>query len=199
MRLASDARFVRVDVCPLSGALATKACGHVVHEWLSQGNANELRTCAMHEHVAVDARNGLRAGRGCSSAFVVERTFERFDAPFAAWAAGARRDVAPDAFSPWCPATRDDVAKGDALRIGYPRDGARFLLDPDRTRAQQALAIRVDAPRGVERVDVRVDGRVVARVGAPFVASWAIVPGEHVLTAEAGGMEPSEPVRLRVD
>jgi len=215
MRLAHEDGFTRVSICPLSGARATHDCGHSVDEWIPMAKLGELRTCAMHERVAIDLRNGLRAGRACPSAFVVERSFERFAAPFVAWAAAARRNVAPDAFSPLCPATHDDRLEGrecrgaicasadarggGALRIGYPRDGARFLVDPARARADQALAIRVDAPPGATSVDVRVDGRVVARVASPFVAYWPIAPGAHVVTAEARGLEPSEPVRISVD
>ncbi len=200
MRLASTDGFTRVDICPLSGGRTTHACGHVVHEWIPSAKVADLRTCAMHETLSVDVRNGLRAGRGCPSAFIAERSFERFDAPFTSWAAGARRDVAPDAFSLLCPATRDDArASAGPLRIGYPRDGARFLVDPDRPRSDQALAIRVDAPPGANSVEVRIDGRFLARVGAPFVATWSIAPGDHVLTAEARGLEPSEPVHVRVE
>lgn len=198
MRLAGAEGLARVDVCPLSGARATSACGHAVHEWLPAAKARDLVACTMHERVAIDTRNGQRAGRGCAPAFVVERTFERFDAPFTAWAAGARREVAPESFSPLCPATRDD-RRPVALRIGHPRDGARFLVDPDRPRAEQSLAIRVDAPTGADAVDVRVDGRLLARVGSPFVARWTISPGDHVLTAEIAGLEPSAPVHVTVE
>ena len=200
MRLQVAQGFTRVDICPLSGGRATHACGHIVHEWIPAAKLSELRTCTMHETLHIDVRNGLRAGRGCPSAFITERSFERFDAPFVAWAAGAHRDIAPEMFSALCPATRDDAhASAGPLRIGYPRDGARFLVDPDRPRADQALAIRVDAPAGASSVDVRIDGHLLARVESPFVATWSIAPGDHVLTAEASGLEPSEPVHVRVE
>lgn len=147
----------------------------------------------MHARVRVDRRNGLLAGDGCSD--VAVRTFERFDGVYAAWARSARREVAPDAWSPLCPGK--STPREAALRIGWPHDGARFLIDPERTRAEQAIAIRVEAPSGAS-VAVRVDGAVVARTGAPFVARWALVPGEHWIEAEGMGAR-SERVRVVVD
>ena len=47
-------------------------------------------------------------------------------------------------------------------------------------------------------MDLLVDGQRVARVGAPFVARWALVPGDHVLVARGDGGGQSSPVTLRV-
>src|SRR5262249_54725153 len=161
------------------GGAPTRACEHTVREWVPRG-APPRASCAMHEKVAIDVRNGLRAGKGCPRAFVAERSFERFEGPFAAWSAGAGRSAAPTQFSPLCPGEMD--ASG-ALRIGYPRDGARFLLDPDRPRALQTLAVRVEAPAGAPGVRLRVDGRVVASAAAPYVMHWQLAPGEHEIVA----------------
>jgi len=188
---------VAVDVCPLSGGRPTHACPHAVREWMTRRAADSLAPCAMHETVRVDRRNGLRAGPACSPAFVVERTFERYDEATRAWAAGAGRAVAPEQFSPLCPGVPEQ-AGAPWLRIGWPGDGAEFVLDPDRPSAQQQLSVRVDAPRGVGRVDLLVDGHRVARVGSPFVARWTLTQGQHVLVARGEGGAESPAVSLRV-
>ncbi len=187
-----------VEVCALSGGAPTRACaGHVVKEWLPAG-APLRNACTMHEIVDVDARNGLRAGVGCPSEHVVRRAFERFDGPYAAWAAGAHRTTAPDAFSPLCPAKGG--ASSAPLRIGYPRDGARFLLDPGRPRAQQIVSVRVEAPDGAAGlVALKVDGRVVARAPSPYVVGWTLEPGAHEMIAEAEGRSASAKIHVRVD
>jgi penicillin-binding protein 1C len=196
---ASDPTLVRVAVCPLSGGAPGRACPHTVEEWVPAGGA-PLETCRMHERVAIDRRTNLRAGSRCAAAVVEERTFERFDGTYGAWARAAHRDLAPDAFSASCPSDgAAGAVGGGALRIGYPHDGARFLLDQARPRAQQALSLRVEAPSHVASVTVRIDGRIVETVGAPFVARWPLSPGEHVVMAEAPGLAPSAPVRVRVD
>ena len=196
-RAQHDEALVPVEVCPLSGGRPTHACPHAVREWMPRAAREALRPCGMHETVRVDRRNGLRAGPACPPAFVAERTFERYDEETRAWASAAGRTTAPEQFSPLCPGV-PEPAGAAWLRIGWPGDGAEFVLDPDRPQAQQQLSVRVDAPRGVDRVDLLVDGRRVARVGSPFVARWALVPGEHVLVARGEGGAESPAVSLRV-
>jgi hypothetical protein len=157
--------------------------------------AADLRDCAMHETLRVDARNGLRAGVACPARFVVERTFER---RFAAWAVAAGRSLAPVEWSPLCAATPRDAAPG-ALRIDEPLDGARYLVDPARRRSDQRLRVRIAAPAGVPSVDLYVDGRGPAHVGFPFIASWPLAPGEHTFVVAAGSHAPSEPVHVVVE
>ena len=186
-----------VEVCALSGGAPTHAChGHVVKEWLPRG-APSRSACTMHEAVNVDVRNGLRAGPGCAMEHVGRRTFERYDGPLAAWAAAAHRPTVPDAFSPLCPAA--SVAASGQLRIGYPHDGTRFLLDPDRPVAAQVVSVRVEAPGAAGLVALRVDGRVVARAPSPYVVGWPLEKGQHEMVAESAGLAASGPVRVRVD
>ncbi|HEY8039321.1 MAG TPA: penicillin-binding protein 1C [Polyangiaceae bacterium] len=190
--------LVEVEVCPLSGGRPTHACPHAVREWMTAPARDALAPCAMHETVRIDRRNGLRAGPACPAGAVVERTFERYEGPLRAWAAAAARPVAPAAFSPFCPGARGG-SDAPALRIAWPGDGARFALDPERPRGQQQIAVRLDVPGGVERVDLLVDGRPVARVGAPFVVRWALATGDHVLVARADGGGASAPVSVNVE
>jgi penicillin-binding protein 1C len=198
LRIEPDADgLAPVSVCALSGGAPTPACaGHVITEWLPAGAPRAA--CAMHEHVLVDARNGLRAGPGCPAEHVTRRAFERYDEPFVAWAAAAGRGVAPEVFSPLCPSAGATAAAG-GLRIGYPRDGARFLLDPDRPTADQRLSVRVEAPGASGLVALKVDGRVVARAPSPYVVGWPLARGSHEMIAEGDGLAPSPPVRVRVD
>jgi penicillin-binding protein 1C len=161
----------------------------------------KLEACPMHERVSIDKRNGLRAGEGCPARFVEERTFERFEGVYTPWAHAARREQAPAEYSPLCPrrGAPPEATGAGSLRIDYPRDGARFLIDPARPRAEQAVGIRVDAPPGTSRVSVRVDGRVLAELSSPFVARWPLASGEHVVVAEATGRGPSAPIVVRVE
>jgi penicillin-binding protein 1C len=192
--------LVRVEICPLSGGARGPACPHGVHEWVPGTRRPEA--CRMHEKVAVDRRNGLRAGPGCGAADVRMRTFERFDPAYVAWARAAQRDTAPEEDSPLCPGA-GGARRGEeaalALRVAYPRDGARFVIDPDRPRAQQTLPIRALAPAGTPIVSVVIDGRPAGAVRAPYVARWTLARGDHVVVADAPGLGPSVPVHVRVD
>ncbi len=168
----ASAAFVRVEICPLSGLARTDACPHGVHEWLPREKAHP-EACTMHEKV-----------RGHS--------FEVYPPSYVAWARGAGRDLAPERSSP------SHVA-APALRVGYPEDGARFVLDPDRARALQKVQLRVEAPGGANDVHLRIDGRLAARVAFPFVVSWPLTVGEHVIVAEAEGLPSSAPVHVFVE
>jgi penicillin-binding protein 1C len=195
--------LVPVEVCPLSGARTTGACPHAVREWMTPAARDAVSTCLMHETVRIDRRNGLRAGPGCAAEHVLERTFERYERAERAWAAGAGRPTAPDAFSPLCPGgpTPSGAPGATSVRIGWPADGADFVIDPDRARAQQRLQVRVEADDAVHAVELLVDGRVVGRMGSPFVAWWTLSPGDHVLVARAQGAAraaQSAPTSIRV-
>jgi penicillin-binding protein 1C len=192
-----DGDFVDVEICPLSGGARGGACPHGVHERVPR-KLGAPAACAMHEKVAIDRRNGLRAGPGCPKSAVVERAYERFDGPLLAWSRAARRDVPPDDYSPLCPAHSAGAIPG-AVTIGWPHDGARFLYDPDRPRSQQTIAVRVEAPLGSERAELSIDGRPAGKTPAPYVVRWEIERGEHVLVAAVPGLPPSAPVRVRVD
>ncbi|MEO6418941.1 MAG: penicillin-binding transpeptidase domain-containing protein, partial [Polyangiaceae bacterium] len=193
----ASSAFVRVEICPLSGLARTKACPHGIHEWLPRERAAP-EACTMHEHVAIDRRNGLRAGPTCSHGDVEDRSFEVYPPRFSSWAQGAERELAPEQSSPLCAAGPSRGGQ-TGLRVGYPEDGARFVLDPDRARSLQKVQLRVEAPPGASEVRLRVDGRIAASVAFPFVASWPLSVGEHVIIAEAGGLPSSAPVHVTVE
>jgi penicillin-binding protein 1C len=172
---ASDPAFVRVAICPLSGGAPTGACPHATHEWVPAGT--RVDPCTMHE-----------------SAFGT--SYERFPPEYAAWAKSAHRDVAPESR---CARRDRDATDARGLSVAWPRDGARFLVDPGRPRGVQAIPLRVVAPGSAERVALRVDGHVVDRVEAPFVGRWTLAEGDHVIVAEAPGLPPSAPVHVRVE
>lgn len=190
-----DDGLVRTRVCALSGGIPGRACGQPIDEWLSPERAAGRETCTMHEWVALDRRNGLRAGPKCPSAFVGARAFERYDGEFGSWALAARRELAPEDFSPRCPGTLE--ARG-AVSIEYPVDGTRLVIDPGLPREVQMLAVRVVVPPGPRTVSVEVDGRPWLEVSSPFVARWPLRSGRHVLVARAAGLASSPPTRIDV-
>jgi penicillin-binding protein 1C len=190
----------RVEVCALSGELAGPSCPHRIAEWRPIEAATGAPECTMHERVRIDRRNGLRAGPGCGSDEVQEVVIERFAPDLAAWADAAGRPVAPREWSPSCPGAGEaDGGDTPAARphIAYPLNGARFAIDPDRPRETQRLSVKIVAPERAREATLVVDGERVARVAAPFDASWTLREGEHELVAEVDG-ERSAVVRVTV-
>ena len=169
----------RTAICPLSGMVATSACPHHVQEWLAVGEAFHAPPCAVHEPVRINVHDGLLAGPGCPDRDTDTRVFERWTAPYDEWAAQTSRRVVPTESSPECPvdaAGDDDVS--DAVRITYPFDGSRFVVDPERDREHQLLDVRVDS--GGRPFTVTVDG---APLAAPY--TWPLAEGRHEIVARA--------------
>jgi penicillin-binding protein 1C len=182
----------RVTVCALSGGAPGPGCKHTVQDWAPKGRAPHR--CEMHELVRIDGRNGLRAGPACPARFVVERTFERFDGPFATWAHAAGREVAPEAWSPLCAGGEGEGGRA-RVAIRYPHDGARFVIDPDRPLAAQSIPLKVDVARA-DAVALYVDGRLAGRASAGAPVYWPLARGEHAIVAEAAGERDVVSIRV---
>ncbi|WP_437805256.1 penicillin-binding protein 1C [Sorangium sp. So ce1078] len=191
--------LAEVEICGLSGMRPTSACPHRRRELLPRGDAAALAPCDMHEVVRIDRRNGLRAG-ACPDAVVEERVFERHDAELTAWARAAGRPVAPDEASPLCgplPGGAGVPPAGARVRVAYPPDGARFVLDPS-VNSLQAIRLRADVPPGVRRARFVLDGRPI-EVGPPFALDWPLVAGAHRLRVEADGASAGEEIAFSVE
>jgi penicillin-binding protein 1C len=182
--------LVEVEICALSGAVPSADCPHRRRELFPKGREPHA-ACTMHETVAIDPANGLRAGPACRSA--ERRPFERYPVEFSAWATDARRPLAPAGFSPRCPGIEAGPDEAPALR--FPLDGARFHVDPDSTKQEIVFAATAGEGRVVRFV---LDGRPVGSVRAPFRVPWALERGAHRLEAFVGDRR-SEPVGFVVD
>ncbi|MFO0676416.1 MAG: penicillin-binding protein 1C [Polyangiaceae bacterium] len=183
-------------ICPLSGGLATDACPHAVDERMPPATVS--KPCRMHEHVAIDRRNGLRAGVGCDPTFVERRTFEWYPDTFAPWARATRRSLAPTDVSPLCPSgpvvRATFASEAGPVRITSPKEGARFVVDPERPLSGQRVVVRaVSGPggHGASGLRLMVDGRSIH--GKDVVSDdtvefdWPLARGAHVLEVVAAG------------
>ncbi len=193
---AREVGLARTSICALSGEIAGAACPHRVQEWLPEGEADHGAPCSVHQRVTIDRRNGLRAGPQCTSEVTETRVFERWRAPFTSWAQQTNRPLVPETSSPECPLSEDIALAdptnegGSGLRITYPMDGARFVIDPERPIALQSLEIRVEPDDG--HTEVRVDGELL-----PKSRLWTLSAGSHTILA-TNGKASSAPVKLTV-
>lgn len=185
--------LARTSVCALSGDIPSGACPHRVDEWLPEGDRDHAPRCSTHVRLRVDRRNGLRAGPGCASDVAESRIMERWRPPFDEWARRLGRSVVPEGSSPACPAPELEPLGGAAapLRITYPFEGARFVVDPERPPSLQLLEIRVEP--NDPRVEVRVSGALL-----PDDRRWPLTPGAHTITARTKDGETAPPVRFTV-
>lgn len=184
-----------VTVCALSGGVPHEGCAHTARERLPR--STERETCTMHETVRIDARNGLLATPSCPRSLTQKRTVEVYPPELEAWAHAAFRPMRPVDVSPLC-GELGSVARAGNLQIAAPRDGARYITDPDRPLSHQTVPVRVEGTAGA-RMRLFLDGAVVTSGRVGDALSFRLVPGEHVLVAEEESGARSAPVRVRVD
>jgi len=183
-----------VTVCALSGAAPHEGCLHTAHERLPANAV--LDSCTMHVYAEIDGRNGLLATPGCPPGVVRRKVFEAYPPELSAWAAAAGRPLAPVEASALCGGA--GLVRAGYLQIVSPRDGARFVRDPDRPLSQQTVPVRIGGTPGT-RMKLLVDGAVIARARVGDPLAFPLTPGEHVVVAEDEGGARSEAVRVRVD
>jgi penicillin-binding protein 1C len=182
----AGAGLEEVEVCALSGRLASPHCPHRARERVPAGRAPRER-CGWHRAVAVDLRTGGLAGPGCPRDAVATRVVEQLPDPYGAWARDAGRPVAPPP-SPLCPPPR----AGDArVTIVFPLEGARFSRDPDAAADRHWAPLRAEASPGAGALRAYLDGKALTpRPAGGWL--WPLRPGEHRLRVEAPGATPAE-------
>lgn len=171
-------RLQKRTVCSLSGRLAGKGCPHVRVESFVPGT-EPVEVCPWHREVAIDVRNGLRAGPSCPRGSVVKRQLLDLPERYAGWARAQRLTVAPLRESPLCP--RPDVAPEVALLD--PRPNSRYLVDPETPKELSTIRFAARVAPADEPVVFLVDGVPVAKVGYPHEFRWPAEKGTHVVAA----------------
>ncbi|MCK5798739.1 MAG: transglycosylase domain-containing protein, partial [Deltaproteobacteria bacterium] len=177
---------VATTICALSGKRAGPHCPHRREVYVPQ-SALPLPPCTWHRAIALDRRNGLRAGARCSSHHRVNRVYAVLPPAYAQWQ--ARRDtlLPPTRYSPFCPA--DGPAQG-ALAIVNPKPKEVYLVEPGYDPKTQTLELRAQASHPVAHVVWRLDGRRIARATFPYSTRWPLNRGRHVLQVSAPGQRP---------
>ena len=155
-----------------------------------------------HQRVALDRRNGLRAGAGCPLDFVTLQKFVRYPAEAEAWAKKQGVPQIPSTFSPLCPnqqaAQQEDAdgrspaasspleANSPGLMFTSPDPGSIFRITPTIPQEMQRIQLTVRPTNEIEVAQVRllVNGQPLAD-GSEML--WQMEPG--VFTFEAVGLD----------
>lgn len=188
---------VAVEVCPLSGRLASTDCPHRKSEWFFPGSAPTER-CPFHSQVKLDRRNGLRAGATCPASEIISRVMLDLPDTYTQWARGQHLDLAPRQESPLCPSREESVTPKVAIR--EPRSTVRLLFDPDTPASSSTLRLEAEVTPSTEPIVWLVDGVPVATVAYPHEYRWSVTPGRHVITAAMSRhAEVSQPLTVLVE
>lgn len=186
--LAHDA-LVPVEVCSLSGERPGAQCPDRVQRSFAADAVPE-RACTLH--VAATRAGKTDGGRSrwrCGGGDATD-TVVRLPAEFSAWLA-TLPDGAPGQDAHDLSWVAHDLvegcteASGQAARIVItsPVIGAVWPAGTPTAPNVVEIAARVDASLDVHRLELVVDGEVVATVRAPFVARVDLAPGDHEVYA----------------
>lgn len=190
------ATFSAREVCPLSGKLAGPLCPSHRTEWFAPGT-EPTATCPYHAEVAIDVRNGLRAGPACPKRYTITRPMLALGEQYSDWASRQRLDLAPTQMSPLCDGETPAEPK---IVIREPKSKARYLYDPDTPREYSAIRLSASVTPPSEEIVWLVDGTPIARVGWPHEARASLSPGHHLIRAAfVRRAETSSPVSVEVD
>jgi penicillin-binding protein 1C len=201
---------VPVRLCALTGLPASDLCERVLTEWLRPAEIPR-RSCDAHVRLALDTSTGGVATARTPARFLKEQTFTILPARYAAWAASHGMAQPPGSFLlvsgsgmlfAGLTGTGGRTGFGErhvTLAIASPRDGSRFMRDPEVPDAEATLGLHAVVEPGAEQVLWMVDGRPFAVADYPFTARWPLSPGEHVIQARLPYTDVvSRPVKVLV-
>jgi len=207
--------MTRQKVCTLSGQPATEHCRHTRTELFAPGRNGASAppsigathgpgpdTCQLHVPVRVDVRNDLRAGSACPPDLTRTTVFHNLPPAWRAWAHDEGLEEPPTAWSPLCPPTPDDLRALDAalppltIAIAHPLDGDTFVIEPDSPDGEQRLTLRVHTT-ATDPLTWFVDGRPIAHVEPPYLATWPLERGEHRIGVGREGLEREVGIEVR--
>lgn len=177
--LARPAGMEAKKICALSGDLAGEHCPQALQEWLTPQQVP--RPCTWHRRVAIDRRNGLRAGPGCEAEHVDQQVLVDLPAELHAWAKG-RLALAPQGDSPLCLSAPPAQV---SVLMDVPAHAARYQLNPRMPAAEQAIGLKARSSWPQARLRWSVDGVALQEPqdGRPLL--WPLQRGEHVFRCEA--------------
>ena len=168
-----SAGYQLIELCPLSGELATEVCSETVVEYLLP-RSTPTTPCGVHQSFAVDRRTGALANPITPPEEMEIRSYAVLPPQFAAW--GGRHGYGP----PPSPATESSYA---SIAIKVPVDGSVYRFHPDTPRQLQSIALRVSVTPTVPEIIWYVDGEPFQKVPYPYTARWHLRAGSHALQA----------------
>ncbi len=162
-----------VELCPLSGELATGACAETVLEYLPFGT-EPTASCPVHQSFAVDRRTGALAGPMTPPERVEIRSYAVLPPRFAAWGAVCGYDPPPAS------STEPPFV---SIAIEAPVNGSVFRFHPDTPQQLQSIALRANVSPAVPEIIWYVDGEPFQKVAYPYTTRWHLRAGSHALQA----------------
>jgi membrane carboxypeptidase/penicillin-binding protein PbpC len=204
---SSNVQRLNVETFNLQLSTFNIPCPHTITDLFIAGTEPQ-RFDDWHQSIALDRRNGLRAGPGCPLDFVAFQPFILYPAEAQAWAKKQAVPQPPGAYSPLCPSQQTANGRGQiaedgqiapapllphspALLFTSPDQGSTFRLVPNIPAEKQKIRVSVRPTDGVSlrRVKLLINGQPLAEESETL---WQMSPGTYTFEAigvDAGGNE----------
>ena len=178
--------LVHQEVCPESGELPSKWCPDRRAELFLPGTV-PTQVCTWHQPFQIDRSTGQPAGPDTPPDQVAERVFEVVPPELQQWSEQRGITQPPAGASPSGLGIADSPA-GPRVVLTSPAKAAMYQVSPDLPSALQKVEVAA-AASGLGnhgRVELRVDGRVLASFDTPpYDSTWQLAPGSHHFQAVA--------------
>jgi len=188
--------MLRLEVCAVSGLLATPECPRRRMEWFIPGT-EPTQYDTFYQTFTLDRTTGLLADDTTPEADRIERVFLVLPQEARDW--GLRNGIAP-------PPSGAEIVQTDSqqgLRLLEPDPYTIFQISPAIPIDSQRLRLTVGASPGTQSVTYEMNGETLGTVeSAPWVLWWTLAQGDWELTAHAtlvdGTVETSSPIPFSV-
>jgi len=162
---------VPVDLCLLSGETAGADCPASAREWFPPSEAPRT-LCSVHRRLAVDAASGKLADERTPNRRVALRSFTVLSPEYALW--GSKRGLS---------APPPGGKTLSSLLILSPKDGSRYLLDPDAQSRFQTIPLEAKVSPSEDVISWYVNGVFFAAAGFPHAVRFPLKRGIYVIEA----------------
>lgn len=190
--------YRQVRLCEGSGKLAGATCEASYEEWMAPAQV-PTEYDRSHRLVVVDNRSGRLADRETPVRFRQLKNVRILPPRYAAW--GRQSGIAgaaPVVQDP--PLATSPGTQRVELEILSPRDGARFIRNPEMPADASTIELALSSSYAVPQVVWYVDGKPYRISDYPYRARLALEPGSHVIQARVALTdERSRRVRIEVE
>jgi len=175
--------YVAVDLCGISGKLASADCDYHFAEWLKPVQVPQQKDRSFIK-VSIDTRSNRPASASTPLRYRRTRTFVNLPPQYADWVAQNQLQMASAIDT-----TTADLGDGlpsrtqVQLKIVSPQANGRYLQNPDAPSMTNDIAFSAVVNPPVAQVLWFVDNRPYRLVEYPYTTRWQLVPGKHIIQA----------------
>ena len=191
MDFANPGGLKEVEICAVSGMLATDLCNEKVSELFAAGSEPKTPD-NYYRKFWINKSNGKIITEACindyNKALIEQKVLLAYPAELQKWAAQNGLDLPQTE-----PCARsndytlgDDAGKADAVYIDNPAENDEYLIDNSMPKEAQKIPFRVTVPLQTTSVKYYIDGvNTGVSTESPYTYLWVPQKGTHKLKAVA--------------